>query len=290
MVTSRNSLTFMSPSGEGAPTPIVTIARSPLLDEMPDDQYQQIVEVTLDLLNRRLTKATQMIDVASADVNINPFLMLALAPAYNIFSPFEAAEYAQMAKLPHGDATAFGRYVEDKIFPVFGVHPPPEKFEDATKNLWSSIDRELVVNDKRYLLTLKSGPWTMNQSHANEMSDAFPTIHESTGCDIIIGITYGKRSSLNNKPQLVINRTGPYVHTLVGKELWEFVTGVRDAHIVVFHAIQDAQARFAIDHGGKTFYEHLIEARLKLAQSFRDAFNLVGTEADMWEGIFGGSF
>ncbi|MBF4163489.1 PmeII family type II restriction endonuclease [Nocardioides acrostichi] len=270
--------------------PPVTIARESLLEEMPEHQFEAIAEMTLGLLNRRLDKVQKMTDVASSDVNINPFLMLALAPAYNIFSPFEAAEYAQMAKLPHGDATAFGRFVEDKIFPIFDVRLPAEKTAKHTSTVWSSIDREITVDGRRILMTLKAGPWTMNQSHAHEMAQNFPAVHEATGCDIVIGIYYGKRTSVNNKPLMVRGRTGPYVHTLVGKDLWEFVTGVRDAHIAVFRAIKEAQARFAVEHGGKTFYEHLIEARLKLAQSFRDAFDLVGEETEMWEGIFKGSF
>jgi hypothetical protein len=68
------------------------------------------------------------------------------------------------------------------------------------------------------------------------------------------------------------------------------VTGVRNAHLGVFGAIREAQREFALAHGGKTFYEHLIEARLELSESFREAFDLVGAEDDMWEQIFKGSF
>jgi Type II restriction endonuclease EcoO109I len=229
-----------------------------------------------------------MTSVDSKDVNINPFLMLAMAPAYNIYSPLEAAEYAQMAKLPHGDATAFGRFVEDKVFPIFGVADPPEK--RRSRSLFSPIDKEITVDGTRYLMTLKSGPWTMNQSHANEMIAGFPKIHERTGCDLIIGIFYGSKLRVNNKPGLVTRETGGYVHTLVGKELWEFVTGVRDAHLCVFAAIQEAQVLFAERHGGKTFAEHLIEARLQLAESFRSAFGVVQSGDAMWQQIFKGSF
>jgi hypothetical protein len=139
-------------------------------------------------------------------------------------------------------------------------------------------------------MTLKAGPWTMNQAHANEMIGAFPQVHDRTGCDLIIGITYGKRDRVNNKPGLVKRETGDYVHVLVGSDLWEFVTGVQDAHLCIFEAIREAQREFARAHGGKTFYEHMVEARLALAQSFREAFDLVGAEDDMWEQIFKGSF
>lgn len=264
------------------------LSREVLEDAMPEDRFDEIVDETDKLLERRLKKARELIDAKSPDVNLNPFLMLALAPAYNIFSPFEAAEYLQNSKLHHGDATAFGKFIEDKILPPFGVSRPPEKTENP--ELYSPIDVETTVDGSRYLLSLKSGPWTMNQSHANEMINRFPEIHERTGNVLVIGIIYGTRSRLNNKPQLVERCTGDYTHTLVGHEFWEFMTGVRDAHKEIFRAIRAAQGRFAERHGGRTFFEQMIEARLALAASFRDAFDLEGEDAEMWEKIFEGSF
>lgn len=274
--------------------PKVTLQRQSLVEKMAPSQFEEVVKVTKQLIERRFATMLSLNDVASSQVNINPFLMLAMAPAYNIFSPFEAAEYAQNAKMPHGDATAFGRFVEERIFPIFGAVTPAEKVsarvDPVAANLFSPIDGEINADGVRYLSTYKAGPWTMNQSHANEMILNFPKIHEQTGCDIIIGITYGKRERLNNKPGLVERNTGPYVHTLVGQDLWEFITGVENAHLEVFLAIKEAQRRFAAEHGGKTFFEHLIETRLKLSESFRTAFQLDGTVDDMWEQIFKGSF
>jgi hypothetical protein len=283
---------------EAAPPPPDTLARASLADRMSEGQVEQVVAVTRAFLERRFRTVREMVDVASTDVNLNPFLMLAMAPAYNIYSPFEAAEYAQYAKLPHGDATAFGRFVEERIFPIFGAGHPPEKprpgrdarSRAAESTLFSSIDGDITVEGTRYLLTYKSGPWTMNESHQHEMSERFPQVYARTGCEIIIAITYGRRERVNNKPAKVMRRTGPYVHTLVGKDLWEFITGVRDGHLQFFRGIREAQRQFAIDHGGKTFHEHLIEARLQLAESFRQEFGLVGADDDMWERIFKGSF
>jgi hypothetical protein len=264
------------------------LQRRSLEAAMPEDRFDEIVDQTDKLLERRLKKARELVDAKSTDVNLNPFLMLALAPAYNIFSPFEAAEYLQNSKLHHGDATAFGKFIEDKILPPFGVTRPAEK--DEMPGLFSPIDVETTVEGTRYLLSLKSGPWTMNQSHANEMVSRFPEIHEKTGDELVIGIVYGTRSRLNNKPQLVERNTGGYTHTLVGHEFWEFITGVENAHKEIFRAIRAAQGKFAERHGGKTFYEQMIEARLALAASFRDAFDLEGEDAEMWEKIFEGSF
>lgn len=263
------------------------IRRSTLADEMPITQYEAIVTETLSFIERRF--ATMQANKTVQRFNLNPFLMLALSSAYNIFSPYEASEYLQNTKMPHGDATAFGRFIEDNIFPVFGVSTPPEKGHDPTT--YSPIDAEITVEGQRYLTTWKSGPWTMNQAHANEMIRNFPAVYKETSADIILGIFYGTTQQLNNKPALVARNTGEYFHTLIGSDLWEFVTGVKDAHLVVLTAIREAQRRFALNHGGKTFFEHMIQARLELAESFRNEFELTGDgQDDMWELLFKRSF
>lgn len=264
------------------------LKRKHLKSKMPVEKFDEIVDETDKLLERRLKKVRELIDAESSDVNVNPFLMLMLAPAYNIFSPFEAAEHVQNSKLHQGDATAFGKFVETKILPHFGAGDPFAKKRDAS--LYSPIDLETTVDGQRYLVSLKAGPRTMNKAHANEMVDKFPEIHRRTKAQIIIGIVYGKRERLNNKPAEVEKGTGDYTHTLVGRELWEFMTGVRNAHKEIFRAIKTAQARFSARHGGKTFYEQLIEARLALSGSIREAFDLEGEETEMWEKIFEGSF
>lgn len=263
------------------------LARQKLSDEMPPATYEAVVTESLAFIERRFASMQEMRAVSEKN-NLNPFLMLLMAPAYNVFSPFEVAEYLQNAKMPHGDATAFGKFVEDKIFPLFGVTSPPEKAVD--RPLFSPIDAEITVDGIRYLTSWKSGPWTMNQSHANEMLSRFPPIHAQTDCEIILGIIYGTEKQLNNKPALVRRGTGTYVHVLVGADLWEFVTGVRDAHMKVLGAIREAQGRFAVIHGGKTFYEHMIEARLALAESFRREFELTGDNEDMWTQLFERAF
>ncbi|WP_165766997.1 PmeII family type II restriction endonuclease [Plantibacter elymi (nom. nud.)] len=269
------------------PEPFINVLRREhLLDEMPQEQFDQVVEQALGLIERRFENMRTMVTVAQT--NINPFLMLAMAPAYNIFSPLEAAEYMQNAKLPHGDSTAFGKFVEDRIFPIFGVIPVDEKKTQAT--LYSAIDGAMTIEGESFLATWKSGPWTMNQSHANEMGGSFPSIHEVTGKRLILGIFYGRATQMNNKPALVRRNTGDYFHVLIGSELWEFITGVRNAHMTVLRAIREAQRRFAVAHGGKTFNEHMIEARLQLSANFRAAFGLSGGDEDMWEMLFKHSF
>lgn len=262
------------------------LTRNKLLDEMPQEQYEQVVAEALTFIENRFKALRKLVKVEQT--NINPFLMLAMSSAYGIFSPLEAAEYLQNAKMPHGDATSFGKWVESKVFPIFGVTEVDEKKTDGT--MYSAIDGALTVDGQNYLATWKSGPWTMNQAHATEMAGTFPRIYEVTKKPLLLGIFYGTLSQLNNKPAKVRRETGSYFHVLVGSELWEFVTGVKDAHLVVLKAIREAQAQFARAHGGKTFNEHMVEARLELSADFRTTFGLSGESDDMWESLFRHSF
>jgi hypothetical protein len=252
--------------------------------------YNKIVDETVLFLNRRFQEyAINFNDISQT--NFNPFLLLITSPVYNTFSPFEVSERLQLGKAFHGDDTAFGRYIEEKILPLFGSKVPPEKRAPATKDLWSSIDAEITIEGYRYLFTYKSGPWTMNQSHANEMTDKFRKIHDASGCNIIIGIFYGTYPNLNNKPALVGSNLGnpDWFDYLVGRDFWEFSTGVRDIHKLLFKAIRDAQKKFADAHQDETFQELLIGNRIKIAASLRKAF-IVGEDEDFWQTLFNNAF
>lgn len=58
----------------------------------------------------------------------------------------------------------------------------------------------------------------------------------------------------------------------------------------ILRAIRVAQQRWAAAHGGKTFNEHVIEARLQLSEDFRNTFGLNGGDKDMWEMLFEHAF
>jgi hypothetical protein len=150
--------------------------------------HTQIVAETKALLDRRFQSLAEGFDQIE-DTNFNPLLLLITSPVYNLFSPFEVAERLQLGKAFHGDDTAFGRFGEEKLLPLFGAKLPPEKQNKAT---WEPIDRELSVERHRYLMSIKSGPWTMNQSHANAMIEKLPAIHAETGARVLIGVMYGR--------------------------------------------------------------------------------------------------
>lgn len=264
--------------------------RAPLVDALPEPVRAELVRETVEFLSRRYKELAVRFDDISK-TNFNPFLLLITAPVYNIYSPFEVAERLQLGKAFHGDDTAFGRMAEEKYLRLFGAETPIEKRQPSKKNLWSPIDLNIVIDGQRYLLSIKSGPWTMNQTHANEMVTNFHKLHKETGAKIIVGITYGRYKSLNNKPALVSTRLGnpDWYDFLVGKDFWEFVTGVRDVHRHIFSAIRDAQKQFSQLHSDETFHEKLVANRLKIASSLRKQFS-VKDEEDFWWTLFNNMF
>ncbi|MGO8501744.1 PmeII family type II restriction endonuclease [Rhizobium leguminosarum] len=264
--------------------------RAELAEALPAGAIEQFIDETYQFLNRRFqTLAVDFNDIAKT--NFNPFLLLITAPVYNTYSPFEVAERLQFAKAFHGDDTAFGRMAEERFLKVLGANPPLEKKVPEKKTRWSPIDLEATIDGQRYLMSIKAGPWTMNQSHANEMVQHFQALREETNAKIIIGITYGRYKNLNNKPVLVQNGLGnpDWFDYLVGKDFWEFVSGVKDVHKDIFKAIRIAQKQFAAEHSDETFNELLIANRLKIASSLRKQFRVTADD-DFWGTLFNSMF
>lgn len=262
--------------------------RTNLADEMPEAAHAQLVNETRSFLERRHETLAKKFDHI-AKTNFNPFLLLITAPVYNIFSPFEVAERLQLGKAFHGDDTAFGKMAEARFLTLFGANIPREK--KAGKAAWTPIDLDILIEGQRYLMSIKAGPWTMNQEHANAMVQRFPEIHEETKAKILIGITYGRYRNLNNKPALVDRELGhpEWFDFLAGRDFWEFVSGVSNVHKHIFKAIREAQKAFGAAHADETFHEKLVSNRLKIAASLRKQFS-VEEEEDFWETLFNNMF
>ena len=266
--------------------------RTHFLGELPDEWRQAFETETYEFLRRRFRALAEDFDDI-AKTNFNPFLLLITAPVYNVYSPYEVAERLQLGKAYHGDDTAFGRMAEERYLRIFGAQPPAEKSsaDPAARARWSAIDLELQVEGVRNLISVKAGPWTMNQAHAAEMIRHFRDLHEETGARILIGITYGRYRNLNNKPAVVDRGLGSpdWFDFFVGKDFWEYASGVVDVHKDMFRAIRIAQRRFADEHADRTFSERLIGNRLAIASSLRRSFNVTDDE-DFWGTLFNSMF
>lgn len=129
-------------------------------------------------------------------------------------------------------------------------------------SVWREIDRSSAYDSRRYLLTIKSGPSTVNDTQVNAMKDAIRDRHRAwleasqgnygvEGIDIVLGLTYGTPKTTNNKDNqllvklldegfrwedeaakpgvLVDEATGLVrVYRLVGIDFWSFVASPDD--------------------------------------------------------------
>ena len=171
-----------------------------------------------------------------ADYRTNPYVTMTTASTMNLQDPRDLANFLVNLKLYMSLETSFGKSLESAImghYPVTGPkwEAPPEAAAEIerlsgrsleeraiarTQSAWREIDRSCVAaNDRRQLLTIKSGPSTINDTQVSAMMSAIVDHHECwlessladaavTGIDVVIGLTYGTEKSTNNKENQIL--------------------------------------------------------------------------------------
>lgn len=167
------------------------------------------------------------------DYRTNPYVLMTCGSAMRLGDPRDFANFLVNNKLYMGLETSFGKSIESIVMAMYPLGAqsgaewadPPEKIAEfaalggltrqdraraRATSVWREIDRACVVEDTRYLLTIKSGPNTINDTQVNGMKDAirdncmawFDVSREKFGVksiDIVLGLTYGTAKTTNNK-------------------------------------------------------------------------------------------
>ena len=91
-----------------------------------------------------------------------------------------------------------------------------EKARQRVNSVWREIDKSCVYRDRRYMVSIKSGPNCINDTQVQGMTDAialrraewlraskerYPQVQ---GIDVIVGITYGTDRTTNNKENQIL--------------------------------------------------------------------------------------
>lgn len=173
-----------------------------------------------------------------SDYRTNPYVMLATTNIMELSDPERFAEFLFNSKLMMGLETSFGKVVERAFVHGYPTESdnkwrdPPEKiseFEEEKKSesrqaksalrnnsIWREIDKDVVVGNRRYLTSIKSGPNTINDTQVQGMADAISTkylewLRQSEqetpsleGIDVVVGLTYGTEKSTNNKDNQIL--------------------------------------------------------------------------------------
>lgn len=213
------------------------------------------------------------------DYRTNPYVLMTSASLMNLDDSERFANFLFNNKLYMGLETSFGKSVESVFL---GPYPltadekwsiPKEKLAEfkaleglsnqqkalkRTESLWREIDTSFVSGHRRYLMTIKSGPNTINDTQVQAMTAAIrdcylhwskqtrencPDVNE---LDIVIGLSYGTEKTTNNKENqilakllacgfteedplvkpgvLIDDESGSVrVYRYVGKQFWGFV-------------------------------------------------------------------
>jgi len=152
------------------------------------------------------------------------------------------ADFMFVSHMASGHSTGFGKLVDERILPeVFGTLKLTAKARIEklmTAAAFNEIDH--IVNptspDEWSLLSLKAGPWTIQDSTAHSLYEAFKGIgdFQRYGKEIVVGVFYGNAGSLTNKYG-ILKGVNPrqqdqfvvlnHVRVLAGKEFWAWLNG-----------------------------------------------------------------
>lgn len=263
-----------------------------------------------------------------SDYRTNPYVMLATTNIMELSDPEKFADFLFNSKLTMGLETSFGKVVERAFVNGYPCDrnvkwaDPEEKLAEfaeekkakgraakaaiRNKSVWREIDKTVVVGNRRFLTSIKSGPNTINDTQVQGMVDAIATKGRTwldmsdlanpglDGIDIVVGLTYGTERSTNNKDNqilaklldlgfeelnqsthpgvLVDTETGRIrVYRRVGQRFWSWIGNPEDEeaepHIFVEVLLSLCLALKALLREGSTIEEGINERLRRLSSA-----------------------
>jgi hypothetical protein len=248
--------------------------------------FQQVDETRVDLLADKLTGYIRTNLPAAfekrsglAHYRTNPYVLMTSATIMDLKDPAKFGSFLFNSKLYMALETSFGKQIEAAFVGQYPLRStsawtdPPEKLAEfaaldglsqqakaqrRAQSVWREIDRSCLVDDRRFLTSIKSGPNTINDTQVQGMFDAIATKHQAwlaqskqtypnlTGLDIVLGLTYGTDRTTNNKENQILvkllevgfeeedatNKPGILidsatrsirVYRCIGREFWSFI-------------------------------------------------------------------
>jgi len=249
-----------------------------LFDQVNPERVMIVAQILSEYLRANLPSA---IDKRSAliDYRTNPYVLMTAASVMSLDSPPEFSTFLFNSKLYMALETSFGKSIEAIVsdpYPHGSIakwSDPQEKRvesellaglsqEDKARqrmnSVWREIDKSVIVADRRYLLSIKSGPNTINDTQVQAMTRAIIENHKqwftdtlvnhpsTSSLDIVLGLTYGTNKTTNNKENQILAKLldhgfveqdrernpGVLVHKdessirvyrVIGQEFWAFI-------------------------------------------------------------------
>lgn len=214
-----------------------------------------------------------------ADYRTNPYVLMTSASVMNLSDPQAFGSFLFNSKLYMALETSFGKSIEAAFVSQYPVSSPnkwieapekrtefaalvglsnEEKAQRRVDSVWREVDKSVVVGNRRYLTSIKSGPNTINDTQVQGMTraiiDNYPkwlsqtkkTYKGVTEIDIVLGLTYGTDRTTNNKENQILvkllqngfveedrtkkpgvlidaNTKSVRVYRCIGKDFWAFI-------------------------------------------------------------------
>jgi hypothetical protein len=214
-----------------------------------------------------------------SDYRTNPYVLMTSASVMNLDEPQAFGTFLFNSKLYMALETSFGKQIEAAFvgqYPINSnnkwIEAPEkraefaaleglsreEKAQQRLNSVWREIDKSVVVGNRRYLTSIKSGPNTINDTQVQGMTRAiidnyaawarqtretYPGVNE---IDVVLGLTYGTDKTTNNKENQILvkllqngfeeedraNKPGVLidsatrsvrVYRCIGRDFWAFI-------------------------------------------------------------------
>jgi hypothetical protein len=172
-----------------------------------------------------------------SDYRTNPYVLMTSASVMRLDDPRAFGTFLFNSKLYMGLETSFGKSIEAAFVAQYPIVSPnkwieapekraefdaliglsnEEKAQRRVDSVWREIDKSVIVGQRRYLTSIKSGPNTINDTQVQGMTRAiidnhrewlrqtettYPGVRE---VDVVLGLTYGTDRTTNNKENQIL--------------------------------------------------------------------------------------
>lgn len=172
-----------------------------------------------------------LLSMKLSDINSNPLLCCAL----NLDSSYEFIKYNVYALATRSIVTSMGYLVQKLLLYASPDVHDGKDYPDGIKTKWDLVVERL--NEVKSYIEVKSGPNDLDVGQVKSYRDEIIDV-EDKGYKGYIGITYGKKQTST----ISIGLFKQYLEnwedrTLVGAELWEFITGKNNYHLELMNSI-----------------------------------------------------
>lgn len=185
--------------------------------------------LTSNFINKQLAMLENM---TLDDLNSNPLLCAAL----KLNTAAELVKYNVYALATRSIVTSMGFLVQDLLlFSSADVYDGHD-YEEGKNVKWDLVVERL--DEVKSFIEVKSGPNDLDKGQVKSYQKEIQAV-ERKGFKGYIGITYGKRDA----DTVSINLFRQYLnrweeHTLIGTELWDYITGDENYHQVLMERIK----------------------------------------------------